>query len=115
MYPWYTDCTLVVPNVLKKVTIILKMSKQNRNKMKQAKSNLKAKLSHWYLPPANAISQTFMATGFGREGWWSWGQVERGNQTVDDLSQLCTLQGNSQPFTTAKQEMWVKAHMYSAN
>lgn len=46
MYPWYTDCTLVVPNVLKKVTIILKMSKQNQNKMKQAKSNLKAKLSH---------------------------------------------------------------------
>lgn len=44
-----------------------------------------------------------MATGFGGEGWRSWGQVERGNQTVDDLSQLCALQENSQPFTAAKQ------------
>lgn len=66
---------------------------------------METKLSHGYLPPGNTISHTFMVTGFGGEGWWSWGQVERCNQTVDDLSQLCTLQENSQAFTPAKQEM----------
>ena len=90
------DCTLIM---LKKKKKLQCLKDQNKLKIKQAKPNWEVKLTHWYLPPGNAISQTFMATRFRREGWWCRGQVERGNQTIDDFSQLCTLQENSKPFT----------------